>query len=161
MPKSHSSLASTHSTFNLIGLCNTHPNTQSHKSTKIRYIRSDHWHMSYANERCAPASSQEQNKDIAKARAKLPIVEPAISWKLETLKKCHIDGLTPEPAIRSCDTGQQIPVWTAANQHKCAISGCRLPHYLESVTCHIVSPMVRTGGLTYGHLTSKIPSTDR
>ena len=42
------SLASTHSTFNLIGSCNKHPNIQSHKDTKLqRYIRSHHWHMSY------------------------------------------------------------------------------------------------------------------
>ena len=32
----------------LIGPCNTHPNTQGHKSTKPqRYIRSQQWHMSY------------------------------------------------------------------------------------------------------------------
>ena len=38
----------THSTFNLIGSCNKHPNIQSHKDTKPqRYIRSHHWHMSY------------------------------------------------------------------------------------------------------------------
>ena len=38
MPKSHWFLlyASTHSTFNLIGPCNKHPNIQSHKATKIR-----------------------------------------------------------------------------------------------------------------------------
>ena len=78
--------------------------------------------MSYANEPCAPASSQEQNKDIAEAKGEAPN-----SWacdQLKTrnlsavnLKKCHIDGLTPEPAIRSCGTGQRIPVWTAVNQH--------------------------------------------
>ena len=164
--KSHSSLASIHSTFNLIGPCNTHANTQSHKSTNIRYTRSDHWHMSYANERCASVSSQEQNKDIAKAKGEAPNKWACDQLKTRNLsavnvKKGHIDGLTPEPTIRSCDTGQRIPIWTAVNQHKCALSGCRLPHYLESVTFHIVSPVVRTGGRTYGHVTTKIPSTDR
>ena len=31
-------------------------------------------------------------------------------------------------------------------QHRCAISGCRLPHKPESVTFHIGFPVVRTGG---------------
>ena len=37
--------------------------------------------MSYANERCAPASSQEQNKDIAKAKGEAPN-----SWTCDQLK---------------------------------------------------------------------------
>ena len=88
MPKSHSSLVSTHSTVNLVGPCNTHPNTQSHKSTKIRYIRSDHWHMSYANERRAPASSQEQNKDTAKAKGEAPN-----GWASDQLKTRNLSAV--------------------------------------------------------------------
>ena len=45
MPKSHWFLASTHSTFNLIGPCNTHPNEKAAKPE--RCIRLDHWYMSY------------------------------------------------------------------------------------------------------------------
>ena len=46
---------------------------RTHKATNPqRYIRSDHCHMSYANEPCAPASSQEQNKDIAEAKGEAP-----------------------------------------------------------------------------------------
>ena len=44
------SLASTHSTFNLIGSCNKHSNVniQRYKDAKPqRYICSHHWHMSY------------------------------------------------------------------------------------------------------------------
>ena len=39
MPKSHWFLASTDSIFNLIDPCNAHPNTQSHKPTKIHTLR--------------------------------------------------------------------------------------------------------------------------
>ena len=39
MPKSHWFLASTHSTLNLIGPCHRHPNTQSHKASKIYTLR--------------------------------------------------------------------------------------------------------------------------
>ena len=45
MPKSHWFLASTHSPFNLIGPCNTHPNEKAAKPE--RCIRLDHWYMSY------------------------------------------------------------------------------------------------------------------
>ena len=34
--------------------------------------------MSYANERWAPASSQEQNKDIAKAKGEAPVNEKTL-----------------------------------------------------------------------------------
>ena len=39
MPKSHWFLASTHSTFNLIGPCHRHPNTQGHKARTIHTLR--------------------------------------------------------------------------------------------------------------------------
>ena len=48
------SQASTHSTFNLIGPCNTHPNRQSHKRHKVtkpqRYTCSHYWHIKIAQQ---------------------------------------------------------------------------------------------------------------
>ena len=64
--------------------------------------------MSYANERRAPASSQEQNKDTAKAKGEAPNGWASDQLKTRNLsavnsKKCHIDGLTPEPVMCGAD----------------------------------------------------------
>ena len=59
------------------------------------------------------------------------------------------------------------PLLIAVNclQHRCTISGCRLPHKPESVTFHIGCPVVRAGGRvggwTNGHVTTKISWMDR
>ena len=44
--------------------------------------------MSYANEPCAPASSQEQNKDIAKAKGEAPN-----SWACDQLKTRNLSAV--------------------------------------------------------------------
>ena len=67
-------------------------------------------------------------------------------------KMVDLDGLTPEPAIRTGDTGQQIPFLSIDHstdvQYECNISFPVFPNSLESVRLNIGFPVVRrTRGL--------------
>ena len=69
-------------------------------------------------------------------------------------KTLELSGSIPEPAIRSCDTGQQIHYFDSCqSKHGCTISGCRLPNYLETVRLNIGIPVVRTSGRSGGRCT--------
>ena len=74
-------------------------------------------------------------------------------------KILDLDGLTPEPAIRSGDTGQRIPCFDSCQlitTLMCNISLAVLPNWLESVRLNIGFPVVRTDGLAvYGEVITK------
>ena len=81
--------------------------------------------------------------------------ETAIIWKRVncqriTSKILDLDGSTPEPAIRSGDTGQRIPCFDSCQlmtTMTCTQLSPGLPKQLESVRVNIGMPVVRT----YGH----------
>ena len=74
-------------------------------------------------------------------------------------KILDLDGLTPEPAIRSGDTGQRIPCFDSCQlitTLMCNISLAVLPNWLESMRLNIGFPVVRTDGLAvYGEVITK------
>ena len=84
-------------------------------------------------------------------------------------KILHLDGSTPEPAIRLGDTGMRIPCFDSCqlittlmcNQFSHGLPG--LPKKLESVRVNIGIPVVRTDGLraVYGHVITKISGMGR
>ena len=61
-------------------------------------------------------------------------------------KTCNFYGLTPEPVIGSCDTGQWKPCFDSCQLMK--ISGSRLPHKLEGVRFDTGYHVVWMGGRT-------------
>ena len=63
-------------------------------------------------------------------------------------KVLDLDGSTPEPAIRSSDTGQRIPCFDSCQlitTLMCNQFSPGLPKYLGSVKVKIGFPVVRTG----------------
>ena len=67
-------------------------------------------------------------------------------------KILDLDGSTPEPAIRSGDTGQRIPCFDSCQlitTLMCNHFSPGLPNYLESVTVNIGMPVVRTDGRSF------------
>ena len=92
------------------------------------------WENSKAGWMSRPRSVWNQNfkgaahkHNIFHMNSKRKNLQPAIIWKLVTCqritskKMVDLDGLTPEPAIRTGDTGQQIPFFVNWSQHWCAI----------------------------------------
>ena len=68
-------------------------------------------------------------------------------------KVLDLDGWTPEPAIRSGDTGQRIPCFDSCQlitTLMCNQFSPGLPKKLESVKVNIGFPVVRTDGLSGG-----------
>ena len=60
-------------------------------------------------------------------------------------KVLDLDGLTPEPVIRSGDTGQRIHCFCS-----CQLFSPGLPKWLESVKVNIGFPVLRTDGRSGG-----------
>ena len=60
-------------------------------------------------------------------------------------KVLDLDGLTPEPVIRSGDTGQRIPCFCS-----CQLFSPGLPKWLESVKVNIGFPVLRRDGRSGG-----------
>ena len=123
------------------------------------------WENSKAGWMSRPRSVWNQNfkgaahkHNIFHMNSKRKNLQPAIIWKLVTCqritskKMVDLDGLTPEPAIRTGDTGQQIPFLSIDHstdvQYECNISFPVFPNSLESVRLKIGFPVVRrTRGL--------------
>ena len=80
------------------------------------------------------------------------MISKQVTCQRITSKILDLDGLTPEPAIRSGDTGQQLPCFdscqliTTLMCPMCAISVSYAPKRVESVKLNIVYPVVRTDG---------------
>ena len=80
-----------------------------------------------------------------------------------------LDGSTPEPTIRSGETGQRIPCFDSCQlitTLMCNQFSPGLPKKLESVKVNIGCPVVRTDGLSggwsvYGHVTTKFSGMGR
>ena len=80
--------------------------------------------------------------------------EPAIIWKrvncqqITSKKKFELDGPTPEPAIRSGNTGQRIPCFDSCQLNTTLMCNQRSPGLpkLESVRVNIGITVVRTDG---------------
>ena len=75
-------------------------------------------------------------------------------------KILDLDGSTPEPAIRSGDTGQRIPCFDSCQliaTLMCNQFSPGLPNWLESARVNIGVPVVRTDG----HVTIKFSGMGR
>ena len=101
-------------------------------------------------------------------------LEPAIisnsKLSADNFKKIlDLDGSTPEPALRSGDTGQWVLCFDSCQlittldvQYVCNISLPVLPNWLESVRLNIGYPVVRTDGrAVYGHVITKFSGMGR